>query len=127
MELNITNNMKIIGLMLACFVLSCLSCKDNKDENPKKTFDAVLWKVKDTDGNYSYRDEMLDDLVYKVTLKGLTKQEVITMLGEPDRTNEDYLYYEVLSKDVGAIPFSKKFLVIKLDKDNTVEWRKIKD
>ena len=119
--------MKIICLIAASALLIFLSCKDNKEENPKKTFDKELWKAKDTDGNYSFRDEMLDNLVYKVKLKGLTKQEVITMLGEPDRTNEDYLYYEVLSKEVGAIPFSKKFLVIKLDKNDTVEWRKIKD
>ncbi len=77
--------------------------------------------------NYSYRDEMLDDLVYNVKLKGLTKQQVIAMLGEPERTNDGHLYYEVLSEEVGSFPLHKKFLVIKLDKNNVVEWRKIKD
>lgn len=113
--------------LIVCLIFCCLSCKDNKEENSKKTFDTALWKAKDTNDNYSYRDEMLEDLVYKVKLKGLTKAEVITMLGEPDRTNEDYLYYEVLAKEVGAFPLHKKFLVLKLAKDNTVEWRKIKD
>jgi hypothetical protein len=49
------------------------------------------------------------------------------MLGAPDRTNGEYLYYEVLTKEMGLITLHKKFLVIKLAKDNTVEWRKIKD
>ena len=119
--------MKITFLIALSFILCCLSCKDNREENPKKAFDAALWKVKDIDDNYSYRDEMLDDLVYKVKLKGLTKEKILTMLGEPDRKNEDYLYYEVLSKKVGAFPLHKKFLVLKLDKNNLVEWRKIKD
>jgi hypothetical protein len=120
-------NMKIIFLMVASLILCCAACKDNAEENATKTFDKELWKAKDAEDNYSYRDEMLEDLVYKVQLKGLTKEEVITMLGEPDRTNGDYLYYEVLAKEVGAFPLHKKFLVIKLAKDNTVEWRKIKD
>ncbi|MEO5776281.1 MAG: hypothetical protein ABIQ27_05215 [Flavobacterium sp.] len=113
--------------LIACFILCCLSCKDNKEEISKKNFDTTLWKAKDEDDNYNYRDEMLEDLVYKVKLKGLTKKEVIAKLGEPDRINEDYLYYEVLAKEIGAFPLHKKFLVLKLAKDNTVEWRKIKD
>ena len=119
--------MKIICIMAASLVLCCLSCQDNRDENPKKAFDKELWNAKDGDDNYSHRDEMLDNLVYNVKLKGLTKEEVITMLGEPDRTNNEYLYYEVLVKEIVAFPLHKKFLVLKLAKDNTVEWRKIKD
>jgi hypothetical protein len=119
--------MKTICLLAASLIFCCFSCKDNTTENPKKTFDRELWKDKDIEGNYSFRDDMLNDLVYKVKLKGLAKEEVIKMLGEPDRTNEDYLYYEVLAKEIGAITLHKKFLVIKLAKNNTVEWRKIKD
>lgn len=83
--------------------------------------------MKDIRGGYSFRDEMLDSLVYSEKLKGLTKEEVIKMLGEPERTNNGYLYYEVVANEVGAFPFHKKFLVLKLAKDGTVEWRKIKD
>jgi hypothetical protein len=113
--------------IIASLLFFCMSCQDNRKENPKKAFDKELWKTKDAEGNYSYRDEMLDNLVYKVKLKGLKKGEIISMLGEPDRTNNDYLYYEVLAKEIGSFPLHKKFLVIKLAKDNTVEWRKIKE
>ncbi len=119
--------MKIICVIAASLTVCIFACKGNAEENPKKVFDKELWKAKDTHGNYSYRDEMLEDLVYKVKLKGIKKEEVIAMLGEPDRTNEEYLYYEVLAKEVGAFPLHKKFLVLKMAKDNTVEWRKIKD
>jgi hypothetical protein len=114
-------------LIIASLLLFCLSCQGNREENPKRAFDAGLWKTKNAEGNYRYRDEMLEDLVYKVRLKGLTKKEVIALLGEPDRANNGYLYYEVLAKEIGMLPFHKKFLVLKLDKNNTVEWRKIKD
>lgn len=117
--------MKTYTILAVLFLF--LSCKNNVEENPKKTFDAVLWLVKDTEGNYAHREEMLDNLVYKVTLKGLPKEEIIKMLGEPERTDNNHLFYEVSSKQVGAFPLHKKFLVIKLDKNNTVEWRKIKD
>src|SRR6476620_12023054 len=116
----------MIGASIA-LVFIFFSCKDTVEESPKKTFDKELWNGKDVEDNYSYRDDMLNDLVYNVKLKGLNKQEVTAMLGEADRTNEDYLYYEILSKEVGIFPLHKKFLVLKFDKNNTVEWRKIKD
>lgn len=116
-----------INIIITLVFFICTSCKDAAVENPQKEFDKVLWETKDVEGNYSNRDAMLEDLVYNVKLKGLPKQELISMLGEPDRINKEYLYYEILSNEVGAFPLHKKFLVIKLDKDNTVEWRKIKD
>jgi len=70
---------------------------------------------------------MPNDLAYNVKLKGMKKQELIALLGEADRTNQDYIYYEVLAKEVGMFPLHKKFLVIKFDRDSIVEWRKIKD
>jgi hypothetical protein len=127
MELKSLDLMKIICIMAVSLLICLVSCKDNTAENTTKTFDKELWKEKDVEGNYSFRDDMLDDLVYKVKLKGLAKEEVIKMLGAPDRTNGEYLYYEVLTKEMGLITLHKKFLVIKLAKDNTVEWRKIKD
>lgn len=113
--------------MVASIAISCLSCQDNRKENPKKAFDKELWQVKDIRGGYSFRDEMLDSLVYREKLKGLRKEEVIKMLGEPERTNNGYLYYEVVANEVGAFPLHKKYLVLKLSKDNIVEWRKIKE
>lgn len=119
-------NMKAITILVVFFLF--ISCKENSEEILKKTFDAAFWSVRDDEGNYAHRDEMLEDLVYKVQLKGLTKEKVITMLGEPDRTNNDYLYYDVYIKEENRVfPFQKRYLVLKLAKDNTVEWRKIKD
>lgn len=116
--------MKIICIIAASIALICISCQGNVEDNPKKAFDKELWKVKDIRGNYSFRDEMLDSLVYKEKLKGLTKEEVIKMLGQPSRTNKGHLYYEI-SNDAGVLPFHKKFLVLKLAENGTVEWRKI--
>lgn len=117
-----------IYFLIAVFTASLVSCNGNIEEIPKREFDKELWKTKDNEGNYSYRAEMLDDLVYKIKLKGFSKDSVITLLGEPERTNNDYLYYDVyIRKENRVIPFQKRYLVLKLAKDNTVEWRKIKD
>ncbi len=120
--------MKMICLTAALSLFCLLSCKDNAAESPKRDFDTALWKTKDITGNYPFRDEMLEDLVYRIKLKGFPKEKVTKMLGEPDWTNKDYLYYEVfIKKENRVFPFQKRYLVLKLAKDNTVEWRKIKD
>lgn len=119
--------MKIICIIAASIAFSSISCQGNSENNPKKAFDKELWKVKDIRGEYSFRDEMLDSLVYREKIKGLTKEEVIKMLGKPDWTNKEYLYYEADAKGVGFFSLHKKYLVLKLAKDSTMEWRKIKD
>ena len=75
--------------------------------------------------DYPYRNEMLKDLVYNVALKGSKKEEVIDLLGQPDRSDSSYLFYAIAQERIGFFPLHTKTLVIKLTKDSTVEWRKI--
>jgi len=87
-------------------------------------FDKTKWQAKEND-TYPYRDQMLDDLIRNVTLKGLKKNELIDLLGQPTRTDAGYLFYTVAQPHLGIVPLSNKSLVIKLSRDSTVEWRKI--
>ncbi len=75
---------------------------------------------------YPYRDNMLADLINNYTLKGLKKDEVFNLLGEPDRIDNGHLFYTIVKKYFANVyPIYTKTLVIKLTSDSTVEWRKI--
>ena len=43
--------------------------------------------------DYLYRNEMLKDLISNHSLKGLKKDELIDLLGQPDRIDSGYLFY----------------------------------
>ena len=91
---------------------------------PAQKFDAIKWRIKEGE-DYPFRENMLNDLVYKVTLKGIKHDQLIQLLGQPDRVDSSYLFYRVFQMRVDFFVLSTKTLVIKLRKDSTVEWRKI--
>ena len=76
---------------------------------------------------YPYRDNMLSDLINNYKLTGLKKNEVLNLLGQPNRSGSGYLFYTIIYKYRGNIPVPvhTKTLVIKLARDSTVEWGKI--
>ena len=87
-------------------------------------FDEDKWKIKEG-VDYPYRDEMLHDLVYEQQLKGLEKEELIKLLGEPDRSSKGFLYYRVAQKRLGLLPLHTTTLVIELSEDSIVKTRRI--
>ena len=117
--------MKIKNLLIL-FFLCCFSCKNKSEQHSQEKFDKIKWAA--NDGKvYQYRNNMLNDLVYNQNLKGLKYDNVIDMLGQPDRTDNGHLFYTIVKEylaNTDVIVHSKS-LVIKLAKDSTVEWRKI--
>lgn len=86
-------------------------------------FDKSRWNV--SEGlDYPFRDRMVNDVVYNDTIRDLSKNEILDLLGEPDRINENYLYYLVDQKRIGNWPLHTKTMVIKLTGDS-IEWIKI--
>src|SRR5687768_8470566 len=118
--------MKIKNLLILFFI-GCLSCKNNNEKNTEEKFDRMKWATKEGK-KYPYRDKMLNDLVYKQKLKGLKKEQVLNMLGQPNRTDSNYFFYIVDQRFLGEmpVPMHTKSLVIKFLND-TVEWRKVKE
>lgn len=118
------NNTRVLLILL---LLACLSCKNKSGGQSQEKFDKIKWAIKE-DKKYPYRDKMLNDLVYKQKLKGVRKEEVIDMLGQPNRTDTNYFFYIVDESFFGdlPVPIHSKSLVIKFLND-TVEWRKIKE
>jgi hypothetical protein len=117
-------------LFLFLFVLGCK--KEAKEKpvavtseiNTTKEFDKRKWNEK-AGKDYPYRDDMVDDLIANQHLKELKRNEVIDLLGEPDRIDSLYLFYKISQERLGSWPLHTKTLVIKLSQDGTIDWIKI--
>jgi len=118
-----------IGLLLLCS-FACSSGKKSKsdlEEQGKESeiqFDKSKWSSKDG-VDYPFRDQMLNDLIYNDTVRMLDENEIIDLLGEPDRSTDGYLYYMIAQKRLGSWPLHTKSLVIKFSNDGTIDWMKI--
>jgi len=88
---------------------------------PGRHFDRSLWDNSRTPA--SVRLRMADDLVDNRKLIGLTRQEVVALLGEPPKTEYfrefDMVYY--LGPDRGFITVDSEWLVTKLGPDGRVQ------
>lgn len=107
---------KLLLLLLLC----CVACKRVSEEK----FDTVKWKTKH-EMDYPYRNNMLNDLMAHYELHGLKLDELVALLGYPDRSDSGYLFYTIAQERWGFFPLHTKTLVIKLTRDSAVEWRKI--
>lgn len=87
------------------------------------TFDPQRWQQKEGD-QYPYRMLMYRQLLYSDTLRQRTKSEILHLLGEPDRSREGHIYYQLKGKQVGPVLFFSKFLVFKFNEADSVEWIK---
>ncbi|NNJ88234.1 MAG: hypothetical protein HKP53_02425 [Eudoraea sp.] len=118
---------------LVIFILICIGCNREKAEEvdaattgavTEVKFDKIKWGTKE-DSDYPYREQMLHDIVYNDSIREFTKDELLELLGEPDRTNKGHLYYLISQKKLGYWPIKTKTLVVKLTEDNNIEWIKI--
>ena len=115
---------------LFLFALACRNVPDEKSVvvnsgiESVKEFDKTKWCAKDGK-DYAYRDDMLEDLMGNQHLKTLKRNELIDLLGEPDRMDSNYLFYLIAQERLGFWPLHTKTLVIKLSPDSAMEWIKI--
>jgi hypothetical protein len=110
---------------LLIFLFCMLACNSKKKDATPLKFNTTNWMVREDD-QYPYRDRMLNDLIDNVRLHKLKKEEVIKLLGPPTRSQNGHLYYLIKQDFIAnTLPMHTKTLVIKLDKDSMVEWRKI--
>jgi arylsulfatase A-like enzyme len=98
--------------------------QENRKPANSNQFDKTRWGIKDGK-DYPYRDQMLNDLVYNDSVRMLDEQEILDLLGSPDRRTEGHFYYTVAQKRLGSWPLHTKSMVIKFANDNTIEWIKI--
>lgn len=84
------------------------------------TFDQAKWRNADLNGRA--RANMLSDFLARHALKGMPRQRVIALLGEPTTTDKwrgaDMIY--VLGNDGSLFPIDSEWLFIKLDRNGRV-------
>lgn len=112
--------------LLLLFFACLIACKNSTsgDNRQKLAFERIKWTTKDG-LDYPYRDKMLDDLMNHYELHGVKKDSLLRLLGSPDRIDSNYLFYQISQQRVGLFPIHTKTLVIKLNSDSALEWRKI--
>lgn len=87
-------------------------------------FNAKNWQARDGD-RYPYRDGMLDAVLHTDTIRGLKRTRILELLGPPDRQADGHLYYLVDQTRLAFWPLHSKFLVVKLEADDTVAWIRV--
>ncbi|MES2648818.1 MAG: hypothetical protein V4717_18220 [Bacteroidota bacterium] len=97
-------------------ILFCLACGSKKaPQQPDISFDKSKWQQK-IDGKSNYRRQMVNDLVNNHSWTGVSKDSLVSLLGEPDDIENDinYLYYYEKEPIAGGIMFSHKAVTFEL-------------
>lgn len=108
----------VIGIV---FFAACKS-EDDKPALPDIAFDKSKWQVKQDDGNYAYRKQMVNDLLKNYQWNGIKRDSVERMLGKPDvyEPAEDLLMY-YYDNGSGSMFSGTQSLVFELAPDSTVK------
>jgi hypothetical protein len=109
--------------LLFLLLLSCSACSNKHEASkPDIKFERTKWDTKDN-LDYTYRKQMVNDLLINYKWPGVKKDSVIKLLGEPDVIEEDiFMLYHYEQKHLfGSFPLSTQALVIQLDTDSTVK------
>ena len=108
-------------LFTIIFLFSCNSGED-KAALPDIAFDKSKWLVKQDDGNYVYRKQMINDLLKNHHWNGLKRDSVESILGKPDvyEPAEDIMMY-YYDNGSGSIFSGTESLVFELTPDSTVK------
>ena len=112
--------MKALKLFVVALVF-CLGCDNNdKSKEPDISFDRRKWDI--TDGNnYVYRKQMVNDLLNNHHWAGISKDSVISLLGQPNEIEENiFMLYHFEQTRLGGFPLAMQELVIELNSDSTV-------
>ncbi|HET8886827.1 MAG TPA: hypothetical protein VFM70_10800 [Salinimicrobium sp.] len=118
---------RFIFLIFVIFTACTENPKEKSELNTEQTkivFNEDKWKTKDA-RDYPYRNEMLHDLMNNQNLRKLNRKEILNLLGDPDRIDNDCLFYRIEQKRLGFLPLHTKTMVIKFENDSTVHWVKI--
>jgi hypothetical protein len=90
--------------------------------SPKQPFDSIVWKESDEGLHHRRRVKMVDDLLVKHQLSGMTMTEIQSLLGIPNAIDglpvNDYIYY--LGPERSIPWFYPEYLYIRF-KDGKVE------
>jgi outer membrane protein assembly factor BamE (lipoprotein component of BamABCDE complex) len=107
---------------LAAILLMMLlgSCSTQPTRAGCREFDSVTWSKADT--RKQIRAPMAESLIAQCKLRGMTRKQIVQILGQPTKTNyfREYDLVYVLGPERGFISIDYEWLVIKLGPDGRV-------
>ena len=112
--------LKIFTFSFLCIIL--ISCKSDAPE--VIAFNQVQWNTKEGK-DYLYRPQMLNNVLYNDTIRSLNKEQIVSLLGNPDYTKENFMYYRIKEKRAGLWTLHTTTMVIKFKDETTIEWIKV--
>ncbi len=107
--------MKHLIILGFFFFVSC--------EGRKLEFDRSNWNTI-VDGIYKYREQMVDDLIQNHLKKGMSRRELIELIGDPENIQMmenntiGYIIMEDYSRDID--PVETKTLIIQFTNDSLI-------
>ncbi|WP_144017446.1 hypothetical protein [Ekhidna lutea] len=117
--------------MIIILLNACGGTKDTSKETSNTNhikqqvpFESSKWKIKKED-EYPHRLNMYKEVLYSDSVRTLLKPQVISMLGKPDREENNHLYYLIEANTIGSFTLNQKSLVIKFKSNDEVEWIKL--
>lgn len=88
------------------------------------SFDREQWLYKEG-RDYPHRQSMYEEVLYSEELREMNRDEILELLGSPDRQKENYIYYLVEEKRMGTIVLHARYLVFLFTDSGKVEWIKL--
>jgi hypothetical protein len=83
----------------------------------RRRFDPVAWKAEDRGFTNAVRIRMVDDLLRRHSFRGMTREQVVAIVGEPDQTEYfkewDLVYWH--GPERGFISIDSEWLVFRLN------------
>ncbi len=100
-----------------------------KDYASRQPFDPIVWKAENTHSAKGIRVHMVDDLLRKHALVGMSQSQVDALLGVPPSSEYfreyDYVYW--LGQERGAFAIDSEWLVLKLEHGSVAKAEVVTD
>lgn len=110
--------------LLLLFACEGEPTRQNGTEDVMAPFDKSRWLAREGE-DYLYRSEMLNSVLYNDTIRDLSENRILEMLGDPDRRQDGHLYYKIEENRTFGWTLHAKYMVVKLTDDGKVEWIKV--
>lgn len=114
---NIFFTLFFIGGFIAC-------TSEAKNFNQKIPFDSAKWSAK-KGLDYTFRDYMVQDVLYNDTIRMLNENQIHSLLGTPDYIRENHHYYRINETRIGSWILRTKTMVVKFENKDSIAWIKI--
>jgi hypothetical protein len=120
-----------ITAFIAFVIISNNRCADQITKS-YQPFDAEKWleaDAKGTSAQQEYRVLAIEDLLAHKNFKGWTRAQVVSLLGQPTRTNK-FQHYDIvywLGPERSCIRIDSEWLVFALKEDQVKSYRVVAD